>query len=83
MRGARANNLLQRPEFTQSQFDQLCQSLSPQQTWLLNPHRNPLGLGNYDANVLDAALQSRGLRLVWFDRRKPSPACCPTESKAS
>uniref|UniRef100_A0A1I8FM00 protein xylosyltransferase n=1 Tax=Macrostomum lignano TaxID=282301 RepID=A0A1I8FM00_9PLAT len=44
-------------------------------TWLLNPHRNPLGLGNYDANVLDAACRSpRPFRLVW-PGWMPTPVC--------
>ncbi|XP_060587923.1 josephin-2-like [Ruditapes philippinarum] len=36
----------------------------------MNPHRNMLGLGNYDVNVLTAALQTKDLCLIWFDRRK-------------
>lgn len=43
-------------------------SLSPDS--LINPHRNILGLGNYDINVIMAALQLHGYQTVWFDRRK-------------
>ena len=35
-----------------------------------NPHRSMLGLGNYDVNVLMAALQQKNLETVWFDKRK-------------
>ena len=42
--------------------------LSPDR--LINPHRNLLGLGNYDVNVLMTALQQRNLSVIWFDKRK-------------
>lgn len=29
-----------------------------------------LGLGNYDINVIMAALQKKGCEAVWFDKRK-------------
>lgn len=32
--------------------------------------RSVLGLGNYDVNVIMAALQSRDMNLVWYDKRK-------------
>jgi josephin len=28
------------------------------------------GLGNYDVNVIMAALQDKGFETVWFDKRK-------------
>ncbi|XP_062033096.1 josephin-2 isoform X1 [Lepus europaeus] len=37
----------------------------------LNPHRSFLGTGNYDVNVIMAALQGLGLAAVWWDRRRP------------
>ncbi|KAM5296464.1 josephin-2 isoform 2-T2 [Glossophaga mutica] len=37
----------------------------------LNPHRSLLGTGNYDVNVIMAALQGLGLAAVWWDRRRP------------
>ncbi|NWV18776.1 JOS2 protein, partial [Origma solitaria] len=36
-----------------------------------NPHRSPLGTGNYDVNVVMAALATRGLAALWWDRRRP------------
>lgn len=36
----------------------------------LNPHRSFLGTGNYDVNVIMAALQGLGLAAVWWDRRR-------------
>ncbi|PRP89450.1 josephin-1-like [Planoprotostelium fungivorum] len=35
-----------------------------------NPHKSPLGTGNYDANVIFSAIKSKGLDTIWFDRRK-------------
>lgn len=43
-------------------------SLAPQ--CVVNPHRSMLGTGNYDVNVIMAALQSRGLAAVWWDKRR-------------
>lgn len=63
------NNLFQEKDFfTQAQLDDICTSLTPSR--FMNPHRSMLGLGNYDINVITAALQTRDLALVWFDRRK-------------
>ncbi|XP_070079285.1 josephin-2 isoform X4 [Equus caballus] len=39
----------------------------------LNPHRSLLGTGNYDVNVIMAALQGLGLAAVWWDRRRWDP----------
>lgn len=36
----------------------------------INPHKSLLGLGNYDINVIMAALQLRGREAVWFDKRR-------------
>ncbi|NXS38995.1 JOS2 protein, partial [Balaeniceps rex] len=36
----------------------------------LNPHRSLLGTGNYDVNVIMAALQSLELAAVWWDKRR-------------
>ncbi|XP_045213192.2 josephin-2-like [Mercenaria mercenaria] len=63
------NNLFQKKDtFTQTELDDICTSLTPSR--FMNPHRSVLGLGNYDVNVITAALQTRDLCLVWFDRRK-------------
>jgi len=62
------NNLLQEKAFTKAQLDEICLQLTP--SYWMNPHRSPLGLGNYDVNVMIAALQLRNLQVVWFDKRK-------------
>lgn len=36
----------------------------------INPHRSILGIGNYDINVIMAALQTKGLEALWFDNRR-------------
>ncbi|KAL1140980.1 hypothetical protein AAG570_000906 [Ranatra chinensis] len=64
------NNLFQeRDAFSKAELDEICQSLSPH-VWI-NPHRSLLGLGNYDVNVIMAALQRKGYEAVWYDKRKP------------
>jgi len=63
------NNLFQKPDaFTKSQLDELCLRLSPG-NWI-NPHRSMFGLGNYDVNVVMAALQTAQCDLVWWDKRR-------------
>lgn len=63
------NNLFQNPKsFSKVDLDEICLNLSPQ-SWM-NPHRSMLGLGNYDINVIMAALQKKGYETNWFDRRK-------------
>lgn len=42
--------------------------LAPDARW--NPHRSFLGTGNYDVNVIMAALQSVGLEAIWWDKRR-------------
>lgn len=37
---------------------------------MVNPHRSVFGTGNYDVNVIMAALQSRELAAVWWDKRR-------------
>ncbi|XP_053625504.1 josephin-2 [Plodia interpunctella] len=67
------NNLFQtRGTFSKSELDSICSRLSPN-VWI-NPHRSMLGLGNYDINVIMAALQKKGCEAVWFDKRK-DPGC--------
>ncbi|XP_075302005.1 josephin-2 [Opisthocomus hoazin] len=63
------NNVLQRPCFTQEAADEICKRLAPDAR--LNPHRSLLGTGNYDVNVIMAALQSLELAAVWWDKRRP------------
>lgn len=62
------NNLFQERDFSKQELDQICYSLSPD-VWI-NPHKSLLGLGNYDINVIMAALQRRGREAVWFDKRR-------------
>ncbi|XP_075969137.1 josephin domain containing [Anticarsia gemmatalis] len=67
------NNLFQtRGTYSKSELDAICSRLSPN-VWI-NPHRSMLGLGNYDINVIMAALQKKGCEAVWFDKRK-DPGC--------
>ncbi|XP_023685936.1 josephin-2 isoform X2 [Paramormyrops kingsleyae] len=62
------NNVLQEKVFTKETADEICKRLAPQ--CVVNPHRSMLGTGNYDVNVIMAALQSRGLAAVWWDKRR-------------
>ncbi|XP_074602427.1 josephin-2-like [Brevipalpus obovatus] len=67
------NNLLQDGQaFTQQDLDEICVNLSG--NMIMNPHRSMLGIGNYDVNVIMAALQTKGLEAIWFDQRK-DPEC--------
>jgi len=63
------NNLFQNPNaFTKPMLDELCYNLTPV-TWI-NPHRSLFGLGNYDINVIMAALQLQKCDVVWWDKRR-------------
>jgi len=63
------NNIFQiKDAFSQEELDSICYKLSPE-TWL-NPHKSCIGLGNYDINVVTAALLARHCDVIWFDRRK-------------
>ncbi|XP_396099.3 josephin-2 isoform X2 [Apis mellifera] len=68
------NNLFQERRFSKQELDQICYSLSPD-VWI-NPHKSLLGLGNYDINVIMAALQRRGHEAVWFDKRRDPKCLC-------
>ncbi|CAK9822387.1 Josephin-like protein [Anthophora retusa] len=68
------NNLFQERGFSKQELDQICYSLSPD-VWI-NPHKSLLGLGNYDINVIMAALQRRGREAVWFDKRRDPKCLC-------
>nr|XP_041568903.1 josephin-2 [Taeniopygia guttata] len=63
------NNLLQRPWLSQASADRICRRLSPHAR--PNPHRSLLGTGDYDVNVVMAALGSLGLAALWWDKRRP------------
>ena len=60
---------LKEKAFTKAQLDDICTQLAPDNQWW-NPHRSPLGLGNYDVNVMMAALQGKDCQAIWFDKRK-------------
>ncbi|XP_073420635.1 josephin-2 [Dendrobates tinctorius] len=62
------NNLLQRAEVTQRRAEEICWGLSPNS--VINPHRSFLGTGNYDVNVIMAALQTLDYAAVWWDKRR-------------
>jgi len=63
------NNLFQDPKaFTKPLLDELCCNLTPG-TWM-NPHRSLFGLGNYDINVIIAALQLHSCEVTWWDKRR-------------
>ncbi|KAL8587377.1 hypothetical protein ACOMHN_062111 [Nucella lapillus] len=63
------NNLFQSSyAFSKKDLDEICLKLSPGS--FINPHRSMFGLGNYDVNVIMAALQKKGYETVWFDKRK-------------
>ncbi|CAH0485713.1 unnamed protein product [Peronospora farinosa] len=74
------NNVLQGPIFTKSSLDDTCSELTTRidQTgnngllhWVWNPHKAPMGLGNYDINLLTLALQQKGYEMQWIDKRLP------------
>ncbi|KAE8611993.1 hypothetical protein XENTR_v10012663 [Xenopus tropicalis] len=62
------NNLLQKPEFSHQRAEEICRGLAPNS--MINPHRSLLGTGNYDVNVIMAALQTMDYAAVWWDKRR-------------
>lgn len=62
------NALLQRNEFKKADLDCIAENLHDSK-WF-NRHRSMLGLGNYDVNVLIAALETKDLKMIWFDSRR-------------
>ncbi|XP_023672355.1 josephin-1 [Paramormyrops kingsleyae] len=55
--------------FSKDTLQDIFQRLSP--STLVTPHKkNVLGNGNYDVNVIMAALQTRGFEAVWWDKRR-------------
>ena len=62
------NNLFQdRNAYSKEDLDAISYQLSPDS--FVNPHKNMLGLGNYDVNVMMVALQQKNYEVVWFDKR--------------
>ncbi|XP_017087951.1 josephin-like protein [Drosophila bipectinata] len=67
------NNLFQGNQlYSKTDLDNICCNLSP--TEWINPHRSIIGLGNYDVNVIIAALKIKNYDAVWFDKRN-DPSC--------
>ncbi|VDK45046.1 unnamed protein product [Anisakis simplex] len=62
------NNLLQKEAFTKYDLDCIAESLHDSR-WF-NRHRSIFGTGDYDVNVLIAALETHHLQVVWFDARR-------------
>ncbi|GAB2285764.1 hypothetical protein Dimus_020201 [Dionaea muscipula] len=71
------NNLFQEDAFTRAYLDTIAEKLilddPTKDKWtpisvVFKPHHNVL-TGNYDVNVLIAALEAKGKRVVWHDRR--------------
>jgi josephin len=54
--------------FTKAQFDEICNTLSPDN--YINPHKSMFGIGNYDVNSIISALESQNKELIWFDKRR-------------
>ncbi|KAH3760570.1 Josephin protein [Pelomyxa schiedti] len=63
------NNLLQRPHFNKQRFDEIVSALSGRRR-LISPHCSPIGLGNYDVNVIIQALDQIGYVVQWYDNRR-------------
>eukprot|EP00742_Colponemidia_sp_Colp-10_P010314 GILJ01011321.1.p1 GENE.GILJ01011321.1~~GILJ01011321.1.p1 ORF type:complete len:189 (-),score=17.97 GILJ01011321.1:549-1055(-) len=61
------NNLFQHKTFSRHDLDCFAHQLAPDR--IINPHKNLLGVGNYDVNVLMLALHRRGKHAEWFDSR--------------
>ncbi|XP_043915645.1 josephin-2 isoform X1 [Protopterus annectens] len=62
------NNIFQDKLFSKETADEICKRLAPDAR--INPHRSVLGTGNYDVNVIMAALQNYGFAAVWWDKRR-------------
>ncbi|KAJ1941280.1 Josephin-1 [Linderina macrospora] len=69
------NNVLQHEVYTQADLERIARYLHeihPEQSgWLkFNSHKNFLGFGDYDVNVMISALQEQGYDLLWHDNRQ-------------
>lgn len=62
------NNLFQAALYSKHDFDEIAKEFAPK-AWL-NPHKNWLGLGNYDANIVITAIERQGCAVTWWDKRK-------------
>ncbi|CAG8650946.1 36448_t:CDS:2, partial [Racocetra persica] len=69
---------LQYKAFSKEQLDDIALNLSKKTDssikklnfLYINPHKSVFGVGNYDINVLEAALKQFDLEIQWFDSRK-------------
>lgn len=64
------NNFLQAPVFSKSDFDRLTATIERDSGARSGLGLNTFGLGNYDLNVIEVALASKGYTLEWFDSRE-------------
>uniref|UniRef100_A0A7S0G7G2 ubiquitinyl hydrolase 1 n=1 Tax=Rhodosorus marinus TaxID=101924 RepID=A0A7S0G7G2_9RHOD len=62
------NAIFQEQAFSVKELDAIGDELATGRSFF-NPHRFPLGLGNYDVNILEVAFSRRGLRMDWHDPR--------------
>lgn len=62
------NSLMQKQEYKKNDLDRISESLHS--SYWFNRHRSFWGTGNYDVNVLMAALELKGFRVIWFDARR-------------
>lgn len=65
------NSIIQSSYYTKKTFEKIAEELYKQdpQTNFINPHKNLIGLGNYDINVIEKSLLSLGFYIKWFDLR--------------
>ncbi|KAJ2504461.1 Josephin-2 [Coemansia sp. RSA 2052] len=68
------NNVLQQELYTHADLERIAKylhELHPEQAgWLkFNSHKNFLGFGDYDVNVITSALQEHGYDILWHDNR--------------
>uniref|UniRef100_A0A8C6F964 Josephin-1 n=1 Tax=Monodon monoceros TaxID=40151 RepID=A0A8C6F964_MONMO len=70
------NNVFQDSNaFTRDTLQEIFQRLSP--NTMVTPHKKSmLGNGNYDVNVIMAALQTKGYEAVWCDKRRDWACPC-------
>lgn len=66
------NMLLGDKIFSKASLDAVCEQLT-EKKWF-NPHRSPLGLGNYDVNVAISAMEPYLLDVSFVDPRSPLDA---------